>query len=196
MTCGTLFIVSGPSGVGKTTIATQALEILRNEYCIDRLTTYTTKQPRKLEKAGVDYHFVTREEFLSLQQQGFFIEVVELYGNFYGTAVQDIIRLREGVSLLALIDQQGGQQLSRLYEPIIGIWIDAPSFEVLSMRLRLRGTETDEQIERRLGAALQEIYCARHSPLYKYKVINDELCDSVDAFVEIIKKELGYLKKV
>lgn len=196
MTCGTLFIVSGPSGVGKTTIATQALEKLHNEYCIDRLITYTTKQPRKLEKAGVDYHFVTKEEFLSLQQQGFFIEVVELYGNFYGTAVQDIIRLREGVSLLALIDQQGGQQLSRLYEPTIGIWIDAPSFEVLSMRLRLRGTETDEQIERRLGAASQEIYRARHSPLYKYRVINDGLCDSVDVFVEIIKKELGYLKKV
>lgn len=190
MAAGILFIVSGPSGVGKTTLISRALHDTTLPCPLEKLVSYTTKAPRATEVDGLDYHFITQEEFKRLETQHFFAETVAFYGNYYGIAQQALERLQSGISMVTVINQQGAARLSRLYPHVIGIWIDTPSIAVLAERLRLRDTDTKEQQELRIASAPMEIYKSRHSPFYKYRIINNIFDVAYSDLIAILKKEL------
>lgn len=190
MSSGVLFVVSGPSGAGKTTLVMKALAELSPAYDIQKLVSYTTKLPRPEEQKGIDYHYITIEEFARRQQEGFFAEAVGFYGNYYGVAQHSIDSLYKGTSMITIINQAGGLQLQKLYPHTIGIWIDVLSIEVLAERLKLRGSENAAQREVRLNSAPMEIYQSRHSIFYKYRILNDEFDAAYHYLIDVLKKEL------
>lgn len=170
---GNLFIVSAPSGAGKTSLVNA---LLSDASGIDLSVSYTTRQPRPGEVAGKDYHFVSRETFLEMAKRGDFLESAEVYGNLYGTS-QSWIReeIAKGRDILLEIDWQGAAQVRRVFSDCIGVFILPPSLQALETRLRGRGQDGDEVIERRMQAACDEI---AHVAEFDYVIINDKLDDA------------------
>ncbi|MEI8125155.1 MAG: guanylate kinase [Parachlamydiaceae bacterium] len=166
---GLLFILSAPAGTGKTTL----INMLNQEFpCIVPSLSSTTRQPRGEEINGVDYNFITKEEFLSRIEAGEFLEYVQLYGNYYGTSrVWVERRLDEGKHVVLVIDTQGAMLLAGKVNAI-KIFVAPPSLEELERRLQLRKTETQEVIEQRLAWAKKELLAQQK---YDYVVINDDL---------------------
>jgi guanylate kinase len=175
---GNLFILSAPSGAGKTSL-TQAL--VAEMPTIHASISYTTRAPRAGEVDGRDYHFIPREVFLQMANRGDFLESAEIYGNLYGTSqpwVQQ--QIAAGRDMLLEIDWQGAAQVRRLLPGSVGIFILPPSLAALEARLRGRGKDSDEVIARRLQAACEEI---THVAEFDYVIINDVL----DAAVQHLK---------
>lgn len=184
-TSGQLFILSAPSGAGKTTILKQVMADL------DRLTfsiSHTTRQPRKNEVDGVDYHFVSVAAFLEMRDAGHFLEWAEVHGNYYGTsrlAVQE--QLEKGLDVILDIDIQGAAIIAGDSSiAAVTIFVAPPSVAELERRLRGRGTDTDATIAVRLGNAAQEMAAADK---YDYLVINDELAGAVMTLRSILIAE-------
>ncbi|MDR1978209.1 MAG: guanylate kinase [Synergistaceae bacterium] len=167
---GRLFVLAGPSGVGKGTLRTRALADVENlTYSI----SCTTRKPRNGERDGVDYHFVTREEFEEKIAGGLFLEHAVVHGDRYGTLREDIVReLESGRDALLEIDVQGAQQIRSLLPESVLIFILPPSLEVLEERLRRRRTESEEKIDLRLEDAKKEMERAKE---YDHVVLNDVL---------------------
>lgn len=165
---GSLYIVSAPSGAGKSSLV-QAL--IEGDPQLRLSISYTTRPPRPGEEDGVHYHFVTRETFLDMLGQGAFLESAEVYGNFYGTSQPWIeAQMAQGHDVLLEIDWQGAAQVRRLIPTAIGIYILPPSLEELERRLRNRGQDSPEVIARRLGAAREDM---THALEYDYLVVNE-----------------------
>lgn len=165
---GSLYIVSAPSGAGKSSLV-QAL--IEGDPRLRLSISYTTRPPRPGEADGVHYHFVTRERFLEMLGQGAFLESAEVYGNFYGTSQPWIeAQLAQGHDVLLEIDWQGATQVRRLIPTAIGIYILPPSLEELERRLRNRGQDSPEVIARRLAAAREDM---THALEYDYLVVNE-----------------------
>jgi len=183
---GTLFIVSGPSGVGKTTVVTDFLRRYGKEYGVDRSVTYTTKVPRSTEVDGVDYHFITVSEFEQKVEEGFFLEWSGEYGAYYGTPVSVIDDLAVGKSCILVIDRLGAGQIIKKYPHTILIWVQVSSMLLLENRLKSRRTESFEQVQVRLLLAQKEIDQELESPLYRYYVVNDELKVAVQRIFVVI----------
>jgi guanylate kinase len=166
---GALFIVSSPSGGGKTTLV-RALREAEPELRLS--VSYTTRAPRPGEINGREYHFVTLREFQRMLEAGEFLESAEIYGNRYGTSQKWIEReLADGRDVLLEIDWQGAQQVRRLMRQVVSIFILPPSPEVLAARLKGRGKDSPEAVERRLAAAREEI---SHVSEYDYVIINED----------------------
>ena len=184
--CGALFIVSGPSGVGKTTVVTEFLHIYSKDYDVSRVVTYTTKTPRSTEVDGVDYHFITQAEFERKIQDDFFLEWSGEYGACYGTPAHVIDGLSTGKSCILVIDRLGTTQIVAKHPHAILIWVEVSSVDVLSDRLKARKSDSLEQIQRRLFLAKKEIEQESHFPMYHYHVVNDVLKAAVQRVSDVI----------
>jgi guanylate kinase len=181
-TAGLLFIVSAPSGVGKSTIIRKvSADCPKLKFSV----SCTTRQKRPEEVDGKDYHFLSREEFLNGISSGRFLEWAEVHGEFYGTDQHPVEQwLRAGKNVLLDIDVQGARLVRCAYPSAQTIFILPPSMHVLEERLRNRATETEEQLAVRVAAARREIL---ESPWYDYIIINDDLQDAVDNLRAILQ---------
>ena len=180
---GYLFVVSAPSGAGKTTLC----KALRNEYTdIQYSVSHTTRKPRQGEKEGVDYFFTDAETFLDMRERDCWAEWADVHGHFYGTSAKYLDQaLSGGHDILLDIDVQGAMQILERYPEAVTIFIMAPSLEALKQRLSKRGTEDPQTIEKRLRNAEKEI--ARKS-IYRHVIVNDELSTAIDTFIRIVGK--------
>jgi guanylate kinase len=180
---GRLVILSGPSGVGKDTVldAWRAANPL-----IRRVVAYTTRDPRPGEVDGVDYHFVTRHQFNERINSGAFLEHKEVYGNGYATPLHDMEEmLASGLNAVLKIDVQGALTAMHLRPDAVSIFLLPPSLEELERRIRGRGTEAPEVIERRLNKALEEIELGEH---YGHQVVNADLGRTIAELQNIVLK--------
>lgn len=167
---GNLFIVSAPSGAGKTSLVNALLQRCDQ---IDLSVSYTTRAPRPGETDGKEYHFVSKEQFLEMAKRGDFLESAEVYSNYYGTSQSWINqRLATGRDILLEIDWQGAAQVRRLMPHAISIFILPPSLPALATRLNGRGQDSPQIIEQRLRAAQEDI---SHVAEFDYVIINDIL---------------------
>lgn len=170
MTSGNLFIISAPSGAGKTSLVKA---LLKTDIGLNLSISYTSRPARPEEVDGRDYHFVSREIFEQRREQGEFLESAQLYGNFYGTSQKWINEtMASGHDILLEIDSQGAQQVRKVFSQAVGIFVLPPSLEVLEARLRSRGQDSPEAITRRLAAAREEM---DHVSEYDYVIINEKL---------------------
>jgi guanylate kinase len=178
---GHLYIVSAPSGAGKTTL----IRIIREKRPEIRFSvSFTTRSPRPDELAGRDYHFVTRQEFLQGIDAGRFLEWAEVHGHFYGTEARQIeAGLAAGQDIILDIDVKGASQVRCSYPQAHTIFIVPPSLDVIDQRLRHRNTESEQQVEKRLTAARQELQLA---PWFDFIVVNDVLEDAVTDLISIL----------
>ncbi len=186
-TLGRLVVVSGPSGVGKSTVVKQVLEKLSGRL-IPSISA-TTRAPRTGEKDGVDYYFLSPEEFARRRLSGDFLETAEVFGqgHWYGT-LWSAVRpsLDAGKWVLLEIDVAGTEEVLRQFQNALTIFIQPSTIEELERRLRSRATETDAAIERRLEVARREIALADR---YKHQVVNDTVSQAVDDIVNILQNE-------
>ncbi len=173
-TTGTLYIVSAPSGAGKTSLV-KALVDAQPQVRVS--VSHTTRAMRPGEVDGVNYHFVSREEFLARLERNEFLEHAEVFGNLYGTSQLWLEQtLAEGYDLILEIDWQGAQQVRRLMPQAKSIFILPPTQEALRQRLNNRGQDSDEIIEKRMREAVSEM---SHYVEYDYLVINDDFAHAL-----------------
>ena len=171
-TRGRLAILSGPSGVGKSAVADRLLKDLH----IRRAVTATTRAPRTGEKDGVDYHFLSRDEFLRRLTAGWFLEHAEVYGNFYGTPKSSVeTGLAAGFHCVLVIDVQGAATLREAGVDAIYVLLTAPDAREMERRLRSRALDSSDEIARRLAAAEAELSAAAR---FDHVVVNDRLEDT------------------
>ena len=180
---GLLIVLSGPSGCGKDTIISQVLNALGDEGFLS--VSMTTRPRRGTEVDGVDYYFVTPEQFRENVENDLMLEYAQYGANFYGTPVGPVRHLlAQGKTVILNIEVQGGKNVRRLIPEAIEIFVAPPSLEELERRLVTRGTETRDAIDRRLLIAQAELQCAAD---YDYIVINDVLEDAVEDVLAIIR---------
>jgi guanylate kinase len=188
---GLLFVVSAPSGAGKTTLVERLVEQTPN---LKMSRSYTSRAARQGETDGVDYNFVTRERFEAMAAGGQFLEWADLFGNLYGTSAADTERVLEsGSDVVLVIDVQGARQVRRRGAETTAIFVMPPSFGVLEQRLRGRSKDSEEAIQRRLRVARQEVAAFAE---YDFLVINDELAAAVDRLRSIVLAERARLKRM
>jgi guanylate kinase len=186
---GLLFIVSAPSGAGKTTLVERLVEQVPN---LRMSRSYTSRPPREGETDGVDYNFVSRERFEAMVAVGEFLEWADVFGNLYGTSAADTERVLEsGADLVLVIDVQGARKVRRRGIETTAVFVMPPSVEVLERRLRGRSKDSEEAIQRRLQVARHEVAAFSE---YDFVVINDELTSAVDRLRAIVVAERGRLK--
>ncbi len=179
---GVLFIVSAPSGAGKTTLVRGLLE---REPQIGLSISHTTRAPRPGEVDGVAYHFVSVERFEAMREAGDFLEWAHVHGNFYGTSRRWLDeRLNAGHDVLLEIDWQGAQQVRAQFPEAVSLFVLPPSFEALAQRLTGRGSDAPEVIERRLAAAREEI---GHLREFDFVIINNILSQALDEMVAVAR---------
>lgn len=181
---GRLFIISAPSGAGKTTLC----KAIRSRFPDLRYSvSYTTRAPRTGEQDGQDYFFISTEEFKNNIQRNTWAEWAEVHDHFYGTSAEYIDRhLAQNHDILLDIDVNGARQILARYPGSISIFIMPPTFETLEQRLIKRGTDSAQTIARRLKNAETEI---AQKGLYKHIIINDRLSDAVEALARIIRSD-------
>ena len=171
---GNLFIISAPSGAGKTSLVRALLDINPQ---IDLSVSYTTRAPRDGERDGEDYHFVSRDKFLAMAQRGEFLESAEVYANLYGTSQTWISQeIAKGRDILLEIDWQGAAQIRRLFPECVSVFVLPPSIVALEQRLKGRGKDAAEVIARRLAAVSADV---GHIAEFDYVIINDKLQEAL-----------------
>lgn len=175
---GTLFVISAPSGAGKTSLVARSL---KDNPQLSVSVSHTTRPPRPGEQDGVNYHFVSKEQFEAMIADGQFLESATVFDNYYGTSQKEVEdRLNAGEDLILEIDWQGAQQVRKQIKSLVSIFILPPSISVLKQRLSDRGQDDKVVIERRLAEAREEI---SHYIEFDYLVVNDEF--------ELAAKELN-----
>lgn len=181
---GLLLVVSGPSGAGKGTICKALLN--KNDQ-IKLSVSATTRKPRNGEVHGVNYFFIEKEEFTRMVENGEFLEHAQIYDNFYGTPKAAIIEcLEEGQDVILEIEMQGARQIKEVYPEGVFIFVLPPSLEELKSRIVGRGTETQEEIEKRFSCAFEEI---NQIVNYDYFIVNEDIEKSVNDVEAIILSE-------
>ncbi|MFO1321134.1 MAG: guanylate kinase [Burkholderiales bacterium] len=181
---GTLFIVSAPSGAGKTSLVRA---LLAADSAVRLSISFTTRSMRPGEADGRDYHFVARDTFETMRARGDFLESAEVHGNLYGTSRPWIeAAMKGGSDLLLEIDWQGALQVKRLLPMAVGIFVLPPSLEALSERLSHRATDSPEVIERRLRAARAEI---AHVEEFDYVIINNDFDAAARDLIAVVRAE-------
>lgn len=186
---GLLLVVSGPSATGKGTVCRQLVE----QTDVELSVSATTREPRPGETDGVDYFFMTEEEFVKTIEEDGFLEHVENFGRRYGTPLSYVrSKLSSGHDLILEIDVQGAAIVKKKFPECILVFLLPPSLEELGERIRRRGTESEEKINMRLSKALQEIECMVN---YDYYVVNREVDQAVEDMKSIIKAEHHKLNK-
>ena len=179
---GTLFVVAAPSGAGKSTLVNALLE---RESAISLSVSHTTRPPRPGEQYGRHYYFVERAEFEREIVEGIFLEHAEVHGNLYGTSRDKVqALLAQGRDVLLEIDWQGAAQIRRQMPGCVGVFILPPSRAELERRLRGRGSDAPEVIERRLANSRGEI---AHAHEFDYIIVNDRFADALDELQAIVR---------
>lgn len=188
---GQLFIVSAPSGTGKTTLVERLVQ------CVPGLRmsrSYTSRPARVGEQDGVDYNFITRERFELMVREGQFLEWADVFGNYYGTSAADTEAvLSRGEDVVLVIDVQGARQVRSRGIETIGVFVLPPSAAALEQRLRGRSKDSEEQIRRRLQVASTEV---DEYAQYEYVVVNDEIEAAVGRLQAIVGAERARVKRV
>lgn len=181
---GLMFVVSAPSGTGKTTVVEQLVRVLPG---LGLSRSYTSRPVRAGERDGVDYNFITRARFEAMIAGQAFLEWADVFGNLYGTCAADAdLELAGGRDLVLVIDVQGARKVRARRSGTIGIFVLPPSFEVLERRLRGRSKDSEEAMRVRLATAREEIAAVNE---YDYVVVNDELDACVDRMKAIVLAE-------
>lgn len=184
MTSGSLFIVSAPSGAGKTSLLNRLLSV-QPDLCLS--ISHTTRPQRPGEQDGVDYHFTDRDAFLAMVGEGRFLEHAEVFGNLYGTDSHWLDQtLQGGHDVVLEIDWQGASQIRHLRPDAVSIFILPPSLAVLAERLRGRGQDDDSVIQRRLAGARDEL---SHYAEFDYLVVNDDFDTALADLAAIFRAE-------
>jgi len=179
---GTLYVISAPSGAGKTSLVKA---LLARDPGLHLSVSYTTRAPRPGETDGVHYHFVARERFTTMVAAGAFLEHAEVFGNWYGTAEAAVrSQLNAGQDLILEIDWQGARQVRRRFPEAVGIFILPPSVAALDARLRGRGQDDEAIITRRMALAREEM---AHYADYEYLVVNDSFEVALDDLAAIVR---------
>jgi guanylate kinase len=180
---GHLFIISAPSGAGKTTLSRAILKRFTDMlYSV----SYTTRLPRKGEQDGVDYHFISKEAFKKDIETGRWSEWAEVHGNYYGTSAEFIEKgLSSGRDILLDIDVQGTIQILKRHPDSVTIFVLPPSMDTLRQRLERRGTESKTVLNRRLENAKKEM---AHKNLYRHVIVNDQLLSAIEEVISIIER--------
>ena len=188
---GLLFIVSAPSGAGKTTLVERLVEQLPN---LKMSRSYTSRPARAGEADGVDYNFVTPQRFESMIAAGEFLEWADVFGNFYGTCAADADRHRaSGIDVVLVIDVQGARKVRARGVTATTVFVMPPSYSVLEQRLRGRSKDSEEEIQRRLAVARGEVAAFSE---YDYVIVNDELTGAVDRLRSIVMAERARLQRM
>jgi guanylate kinase len=188
---GLLFIVSAPSGAGKTTLVERLVEQVPG---LRMSRSYTSRVARDGEHDGVDYNFVTRPRFEEMIARDQFLEWADVFGNLYGTCWADAERILEsGHDVVLVIDVQGARKVRRRGIETTAVFVMPPSFEVLEQRLRGRSKDSEDAIQRRLQVAREEVAAFAE---YDYVVINDELTAAVDRLRSIVVAERVRLRSM
>ena len=179
---GCLFIISAPSGTGKTTLCSAVLNRFPDMlYSV----SYTTRKSRNGEQNGIDYHFIEKDNFKNKIKSGKWAEWAEVHGNYYGTSAELLDKgLDSGLDIILDIDVQGTIRLLERYPESVTVFIMPPSIEELKRRLELRNTDSDEVIARRLENAKMEM---AKKDLYIHVIINDQLPDAIEQLVAVIE---------
>jgi guanylate kinase len=186
---GLLFVVSAPSGTGKTTVVEQLVKVTP-DLALSR--SYTSRGVRAGETDGIDYNFINRTRFEEMIAGDAFLEWADVFGNLYGTCAEDAEReLSAGRDLVLVIDVQGARQVRRRCAGTVGVFVLPPSFEVLERRLRGRSKDSEEAMQRRLQTARDEVAAFVE---YDYVVVNDELNACVDRLRSIVLAERARLR--
>ena len=186
---GILFVVSAPSGTGKTTVVERLVQVVPG---LRLSRSYTSRPMRSGEQDGVDYNFVTRARFEDMAGANAFLEWADVFGNLYGTCADDARRdLEAGHDLVLVIDVQGARTVRGRGLATVGVFVLPPSFAVLEQRLRGRSQDPEEAIRRRLATARAEIEAVTE---YEYVVVNDELGSCVERLRAIILAERSRLR--
>jgi guanylate kinase len=181
---GKLFVITAPSGAGKTSLIDA---VMRDDPSLKISVSYTTRKPRPGEKDGVDYHFIDPASFERMKSRGEFLESAEVHGNHYGTGRQVILdAVKRGDDLILEIDWQGAQQVRRLYPQCVGIFILPPSVEELERRMRSRGQDSEAVIRQRVQNAREEL---THAGEFKYAIINKDFETARRELAGIIQNE-------
>jgi guanylate kinase len=187
---GILFVLSGPSGVGKGTV----LEGLMEDYNdINYSISVTTRTPREGEINGDDYFFVSREKFEEMKSKNQFLETARVHGNYYGTPRHYVEEcLSKGEDIILEIDIQGSKQIKREFNDAVYIFLLPPNYEELKTRLEKRDSETAESLKRRLENASEEISEVEN---YDYSIVNDKVEETVEEVKRVIKEERKLKKR-
>lgn len=183
---GKLFVLSGPSGVGKGTVRAALFEN-REKHRLVYSISMTTRKPREGEIDGVDYYFVDHDEFKRRVDEGLMLEWAEFVGNYYGTPLDYVEKTRdEGHNVFLEIECQGAMQVKEKVSDAILLFLAPPSLEELTNRLKGRGTESDDVIQKRLNKATEEMELKQY---YDYVVVNKTVENAVEDIISIINKE-------
>jgi len=179
---GRLFIVSGPSGTGKTTLCSAVLNRFPDMlYSV----SYTTRKPRNGEQSGIDYHFIKKKDFKDKIEDGKWAEWAEVHGNYYGTSAELLDKeLDSGRDIILDIDVQGTIRLLERYSESVTIFVMPPSIEELKRRLKLRDTDSSEVISKRLENAKIEM---AKKDLYLHVIVNDQLHEAIGQLIAVIE---------
>ncbi|WP_420934588.1 guanylate kinase [Alteromonas sp. A081] len=183
---GNLFILAAPSGAGKSSLIKALMEKYEGDVHspMQVSVSHTTRQPRPGEVDGVHYHFVSREQFEGLIEQGVFFEYAEVFGNYYGTSRVTIEQtLYRGIDVFLDIDWQGARQVTKLMPDTCGIFILPPSLDVLEQRLNHRGQDSDEVIASRMAKAVDEM---SHFNEFGHIIINDDFATALHELEAIV----------
>lgn len=181
---GGLIVISAPSGAGKSTLLSRLLKAVEN---LAYSVSHTTRAPRPGEQHGKDYFFVSVEDFYRMRERGEFLESAHVHGNFYGTSKRYIEEeLSRGRDILLDIDVQGASMVNQIMPQAALVFIMPPGYETLSNRLRSRGLDKAEDIEKRLRNATAEVIRFRE---FHYVIINDDLDQATTALVSIVQSE-------
>ena len=179
---GVLFVITAPSGAGKTSLIRA---LLQDEPALQLSTSYTTRAPRPGEQDGREYHFVDVPTFEAMRVRGEFLESAEVHGNHYGTSRKVISdTLERGQDLILEIDWQGARQVRQLFGAITGIFILPPSLAELRRRLQGRGKDSPETIERRLASAREDV---SHVLEFEYIIVNDRFEQALEEILSVVR---------
>ena len=188
---GLLFIVSAPSGAGKTTLVERLVEQIPH---LKMSRSYTSRPARDGEADGVDYNFVTRERFEAMAATGEFLEWAPVFGNLYGTrAAETDALLDAGHDVVLVIDVQGARKVRARQIETVAVFVMPPSFDVLEQRLRGRSKDSEDAIQRRLQVARAEVAAFAE---YDFVIVNDELTTAVDQLRGIVIAERARLQRM
>jgi len=188
---GLIVVISAPAGCGKTTLCKRLLQVSSS---FISSVSFTTRSPRKNEIEGVDYYFVSREEFEKLIKKNVFVEWAEVHGHLYGTS-GDLLKknIEAGKDVVLEVDVKGGRKIKEKYPEAILIFILPPSWKELEKRLRGRATEDEKSIKKRLNTAKEEI---KYLPYYDYFVVNDDINRALKELSTIIEAERSRINRL